>query len=91
MTDAKKPKKTKRNNKSESTLNDNGGDYMMDNYNWLSKQDLSKYEGEWIIIARKSIVAHGQNLEKLYTEIDKKYPGEDRITLNVPKKGVYVL
>jgi len=68
-----------------------GGGFMFENYNWLTKQDLTKYEGEWIIVARKSIVAHGHDLDKLYAKVDEKYPGEDRITFSVPKKGVYVL
>ena len=68
-----------------------GVDFMFENYNWLTKQDLTKFEGEWIIVARKSIVAHGHDLDKLYAEVDEKYPGEDRITFSVPKKGVYVL
>ena len=64
---------------------------MVDNYKWLIQADLSEYEGEWTIIARESVVAHGQDLEALYGFVDEKYPGEDRITVNVPPKGVYVL
>ncbi|MDP6156052.1 MAG: DUF5678 domain-containing protein [Candidatus Thermoplasmatota archaeon] len=64
---------------------------MEDNYKWLIQADLSDYVGEWAIIARESVVAHGQDLEELYEVVDKKYPGEDRITVNVPPKGVYVL
>ena len=77
--------------RSNMKTNKSGGNFMHENYNWLVKQDLTKFEGEWIIIARKSIVAHGPDLDKLYAEVDKKYPGEDRITFNVPKNGVYVL
>lgn len=58
---------------------------------WLTKADLSEFEGEWVIIARESVVAHGQNLEDLYQIVDEQYPGEDRITVNVPPNGVYVL
>ncbi len=64
---------------------------MTDNYGWLTKADLSHYQGEWIIVARESVVAHGQDLEKLYEEMDRLYPDEERITLSVPPEGVYVL
>lgn len=53
--------------------------------------NLSKYQGEWVIVARNSVVAHGKDLNKLFSEVDRKCPNEERITFNVPKKGVYVL
>ena len=63
----------------------------VDNYKWLQKTDLTKYSGQWVIIAREKVVAHGYNLEDLYSQVDKEYPGEERITINVPEKGVYIL
>ena len=64
---------------------------MNKNHKWLSRADLSMYEGEWIIVANESVVAHGKDLEALYKQVDAECPDADRITINVPPKGVYVL
>ncbi len=64
---------------------------MKKNYDWLITTNLSKYEGEWIIIANESVIAHGQDLNKLYTKVNKKYPREELLTVNIPRKGDYVL
>ena len=64
---------------------------MKKNYEWLITTNLSQYQGEWVIIANESVIAHGQNLNKLYTKVDKKFPNEELLTLSVPKKGDYIL
>lgn len=63
----------------------------VDNYRWLQNADLTKYSGQWVIVAREMVVAHGHNLEELYSIVDRDYPGEERLTINVPEKGVYIL
>jgi hypothetical protein len=63
---------------------------MKKNYEWLISANLSDYEGEWVIIAKESVIAHGYDLDKLYSEVDKKYPKEEILTLSVPKKGDFI-
>jgi hypothetical protein len=64
---------------------------MDPNYKWLTTADLTQFEGEWVIIVGQQVVAHGQDLDELYEMVDRDYPGESRLTVNVPKEGVYVL
>jgi hypothetical protein len=64
---------------------------MDENVRWLSEADLTPYEGEWIIIAKCSVIAHGPDLEELYVVVDREYPDEGRVTVSVPEEGVFVL
>ncbi len=38
---------------------------MKSEHEWLTKQDLSKYVGEWIAVYNKKIVGHHQTLKEL--------------------------
>ncbi len=43
-------------------------------YEWYLKQDLSRYNGKWVAIYNKRVVASSKDLRKLFREFKKKYP-----------------
>lgn len=61
------------------------------NYEFYIKADTSAYKGEWIAIARKKIVAHGNDAEKVYKQAKKKYKGEDISLAKIPEDQILVL
>ena len=57
-----------------------------DNYNWfISKADLGDYEGQWIAIENKKIVANNPRLEKILPIVNDKFP--HAAVTKVPKRG----
>lgn len=61
------------------------------NYNFYIKADTSIYKGEWIAIARKKIVAHGRDAQKVYKQASKKYKNEDISLAKVPEEQTLIL
>ena len=47
-----------------------------DNYEWYLEQDLSQYDGQWVAIVDKKIVAVGKHSDKVINKASKKYPGK---------------
>ena len=41
---------------------------------WFAKADLHQYSGQYIIIADKQVVLHGNNLKELVTSFRKQFP-----------------
>ena len=47
---------------------------MDKSYNYFLKADLGRYIGEWIAIVDDEVVAHGNDVKKIYEESKRKYP-----------------
>lgn len=59
---------------------------ISDNYAWfITKADVEDYEGQWIAIENKKVVANNPNLEKVLCVVNKTFP-HAAIT-KVPKRG----
>ena len=63
---------------------------MDENYEWFVQADLSDYEGEYVAIARKQVVAHGDDPGHVYEEGKKRFPGKKVVLWKVMKQGYYV-
>lgn len=61
------------------------------NYNFYIKTDTSTYQGEWIAIAKKRIVAHGKDAEEVYKKATKKFKNEEVSLAKVPKEQTLIL
>ncbi len=63
---------------------------MDENYEWFVQADLREYEGEYVAIAKKQVVAHGEDPGCVYEEAKKRFPGEKVVLWKVMKQGYYV-
>jgi len=61
------------------------------NYEVFIRTDTSAYKGQWVAIARKKVVAHGKDAEKVYMQAKKKYKTNDISLAKVPEEQVLVL
>ena len=61
------------------------------NYEFFIKADTSRYQGEWIAIARNKIIAHGQDAEEVYKKAVKKAGDKDVSLAKVPHEQMLVL
>lgn len=61
------------------------------NYEYFLHADTSSYKGEWIAIARKKIVAHGKDAEKVYKQAQKKHPSDNISLAKVPNEQMLIL
>jgi hypothetical protein len=61
------------------------------NYNFYIKADTSAYKGEWIAIAKKKIIAHGNDAEKVYQQATKKFKSEEISLAKVPEEQTLIL
>ncbi len=57
-------------------------------YEWYLKQDLSRYNGKWVAIYNKRVVASGKNLRNLFREFKKKYPDNTPLLAKIDGKVV---
>lgn len=64
---------------------------MDKSYNFFLKADLSKYIGEWIAIVDDRIIAHGDDVKKIYNEAKAKYPKKRPLITKVPEKETMIL
>lgn len=61
------------------------------NYNFYIHADTSPYKGEWIAIARKKIIAHGKDAEKVYKQANRKFRNEEISLAKVPEEQTLIL
>ena len=61
------------------------------NYEFYIHKDTSTYKGEWIAIAKKKIVAHGKDAERVYKMANKKYKNEEISLAKVPEEQTLIL
>lgn len=56
------------------------------NYEWFLKEDLSKFSGKWLAIIDKQIVASGNDVNKLITDVKKEHPDKRPLITKVRDK-----
>ena len=63
------------------------------NYEYFMDADLKRYSGDWIIIVKQKVVAHGPRIKmkKMLRGIKETYPREPFLIAKVPKKGIQIL
>jgi len=61
------------------------------NYDFYIKTDTSAYKGQWIAIARKKIIAHGKDAERVYKQASKKFKNEEISLAKVPEEQTLIL
>ena len=63
---------------------------MGNEYEFFIKTPLEKYIGEWVAICDQKIVAHNQDVEKVYAEAIKICPGKRPFFARVPDKAAMI-
>lgn len=61
------------------------------NYDYFLKIDTTPYKGEWIAIANRKIVAHGNDAEKVYKAAKKKTRTKNISLAKAPNEQMLVL
>lgn len=61
------------------------------NYDFYIKANTLAYKGEWIAIARKKIIAHGKDAEKVYKRAHKRFKNEEISLAKVPEQQTLIL
>lgn len=61
------------------------------NYDYYIHTDTSPYKGEWIAIAKKKIIAHGKDAERVYKQANKKFKNEEISLAKVPEEQTLIL
>ncbi len=58
------------------------------NYAWICNQNLSRFEGEWVVVIDQQIVANGPNAAVVVKKSKKDHPGKRPFLVKVPKNVV---
>lgn len=61
------------------------------NYDFYIHANTAPYKGEWIAIARKKIIAHGKDAEKVYNRANRKFKNEEISLAKVPEEQTLIL
>ena len=64
---------------------------IIDNHNTFLDTDLSEFEGKWIAIVEKKVVASNKSLGKVLKEVEKDYPDEKPLVAKAPTKKTLIL
>ncbi len=56
------------------------------NYEWFLKKDFSEYSGKWLAIIDRQVVASGEDVNKIITQIKKEYPNKRPFITKVRNK-----
>lgn len=66
---------------------------MNANFDYFLSHDLGRYAGDWVIIVKEKVVAHGSRgrMKALLDEVKKHYPKESFLIAKVPNKGIQIL
>lgn len=62
-----------------------------DNYQTFIKTNTSAYQGEWVAIAKKQVIAHGHDAQKVYEEGVRKSGGARVSLAKAPDQQMLVL
>lgn len=60
-------------------------------YTMTIGKGMEKYEGRWIGIVDKKIVANGDNAKKVFDEVKKNHPKKVPFVMKIPSDGVMLL
>ena len=64
---------------------------LIDSYNFIATTNLSKYEGEWIAVVGKEVVAADKNIKKAYNLAKSKFPEKEPLMDKVYGRGVLIV
>lgn len=64
---------------------------LVENFESLSQEELTKYAGEWVAIIDGAIVSHGRSFSEVYLEVKKKFPKEKPLIGKLPEAMPIVL
>lgn len=62
-----------------------------DNYLFYLKADLGECLGQWIAIIDRKVVAHGNDVKRVYDEAKKAFPNKVPFLACVPKATAMIL
>lgn len=60
---------------------------LRESYRWFIRANMKNYEGLWIAIHGKRVVAKGKNLEEVMRMANKKYPNSETVLTKIPEKN----
>lgn len=63
---------------------------MEKNYEWFLNANLSRYEGQYVAIAREQVVAFGEDPGQVYETAKQCYPSEEILLWKVIPTGTFV-
>lgn len=64
---------------------------LNDTYEFYIKSNLSRYENEWVAMAKDRVIAHGKHADKVYKEAKKKEPKSEISLAKVPKNQPLII
>lgn len=62
-----------------------------ENYSAYLTANLEKYKGKWIILCDEHVIASGEDIKKIVSEAQKKYPDKKFLLARVPEEGTMIL
>ena len=64
---------------------------IMESYNFIVDNPLSEYEGKWVAVVGREVVAADKNAKKAYSAAKRKYPHEEPLLDKVFDKRVLIV
>ncbi len=64
---------------------------MSENFKAFLELDESQYVNEYVLIIKGKVVAHGEDAERLLSEVRKQFPEEIPLIAKIPPEEVLVL
>ena len=66
---------------------------MNPNYEYFMNGNFRQYAGEWIIIARRRVVAHGpgRRMPAMMRQTKEEYPGTPLFVAKIPRRAIQIL
>ena len=64
---------------------------IISNFESLSKEDISKYAGQWIAIIDNKVVAHNKSFNEMYIFVQQNYPKKKPLISKLPEAVPVVL
>jgi len=61
------------------------------NYEFIMKEDVGKFVGQWLAVSGANIVAHGKNLKRVVKKAKDIHPHKVPLVMKVPEKGTLIL
>ena len=64
---------------------------IIENFESLSEEDVSRFAGEWIAIIDSKVVFHSSSFEELYFYVKKNYPNKRLLIGKLPPRNPVIL
>ena len=64
---------------------------MVENFKAFGELDDNQYLNEYVVIVKGKVVAHGQDAEKLLSEVKRQFSGETPLIAKIPSQEILVL